>query len=212
MQKCTLRPTASLSNFSALLIVYGILRAYLRRPAWFMLTTMATAGKFKKMAPSFFPEELVRAISLFAWSYMRLKTNIGQAKALEVMRAAFIPTLYAIFSVAFRTTEIPRTFENLVKLHEFSRKNLFSTAKEEVVEMGDKRYEYRSVSCGYVDLFSAVGIPELTPILCAVDNAFYNAYLPNRVTFSRLGISNTLAEGAPFCTFSYENNDAKVSL
>jgi hypothetical protein len=210
MQKSILRPAASLSSFSALLIVYGILRAYLRRPARFMATTMASTGKFRKMAPSSFPEELVRPVSLFAWSYMRLKTSIGREKALEVMRAVFIPALYATFSVAFRTTEIPRTFENLVKLHEFARKNLFSTAKEEVVEMDGKRYEYRSISCGYVDLFSAVGIPELTPVLCAVDHAFYNAYLPSLVTFSRLGISNTLAEGAPFCTFSYENNDAKA--
>ena len=97
----------------------------------------------------------------------------------------------------------------MVHLHEMSRKGLFTDSKEEVVQHDRLRFEYRCVSCGYGDLFQHLPIPELTPMFCSADNGFYNSYAPNEVTFARGGPANTLAEGAPHCTFIYENHSQK---
>ncbi len=147
--------------------------------------------------------------SLPAWMYIRLKNTVGGPKAFELLRAAFLPASIAVFGVTFRVVESPRTFENMVQFHEEARKGLFSNAEEEVLEHTDLCFVYRCTSCGYVDFFKYLGISELTPMFCSADNAFYNSYAPNQVTFSRGGSANMIAEGAPHCTFIYENHGKK---
>jgi hypothetical protein len=49
-----------------------------------------------------------------------------------------------------------------------------------------------------------LGIPELTEPFCSLDNALYNVYLPNEMTFDRGGPGNTIEKGNPFCQFNHE--------
>jgi hypothetical protein len=51
-----------------------------------------------------------------------------------------------------------------------------------------------------------IGIPELTRLMCGVDNAISNSYLPEQVTFHRNGLGNRPAEGALACHFVLENH------
>jgi hypothetical protein len=206
MSQTFMKPSARMSTMSFLLITYGVLRGYLRHPLWFMLSTLAGLPKFKRGIARDFSKKWVDSAAIAAWMYIRLKEKIGAEKAFELLRAAFLPSALAAFGINFRTVESLRTFEDLIRFHELSLQGLFSNAKEEVIEHTDSRFEYRCTSCGYVDLFKYLGIAELAPMFCSADNAFYNCYLPNKVTFSRGGPTNTLAEGAPYCTFIYENH------
>jgi hypothetical protein len=206
MDQTLVKSTPSMSFTSGLMIMYGVLRIYLRHPLWFILTTLATLSKFRTDIKKDFPQEWVSSACLTAWMYIRLKNKMEAHEAFEVVRAAVLPAILAIFGTSFRIAESPRTFENLVYFHEMSRKGLFTHSKEEVVQHDHLRYEYRCTSCGYVDLFQHLAIPELTPLFCSADNAFYNSYAPNEVTFTRGGPGNTIAEGAPHCTFIYDNH------
>jgi len=206
MDQTFMKSSASPSLMSSLIITYGALRTYLRHPLWFMMSTLVTLPGFKRGIAKEFSEKWVQSATLAAWIYIRLKTKIGSEKAFELMRAIFLPTALAVFGVNFRIVESPRTFENLILFHESLLQGLFSNAKEEVIEQSHSRFEYQCTSCGYVALFKYLGVPELSPIFCSVDNVFYNSYLPNKVTFSRGGVSKTLAEGASHCTFIYENH------
>ncbi|MBV7272075.1 hypothetical protein I6U48_03975 [Clostridium sp. PL3] len=55
------------------------------------------------------------------------------------------------------------------------------------------------------DEFSKLGMPELTAIMCAIDNVIFNAYLPDTVFFHRKGSGNTIIAREEYCTFVCEN-------
>ena len=201
-----LRPATGIGTMSYLLITYGVLRGYIKHPLWFMLSTFATLPGFRKSVPEDFSGKWAEPAIVTAWMYNRLKNKIGREKAFELLRAAFLPAALAVFGANFKIVESPRTFENMIRFHEIALQGLFSNANEEVVDQTSSRFEYRCLSCGYVDLFKCLGVPELGPMFCSVDNVFYNSYAPNKVTFSRGGPGRTLAEGAPYCSFIYENH------
>ena len=206
MGRTSLRSAGGMGALSYLFIVYGVLRGYLRHPLWFLVSALASVPGFRRSVSKDFSEKWADPAVLTAWMYIRLKNKIGAKKAFELLRAAFLPAALAVFGATFKIVESPRTFENMIGFHEMALQGLFSNAKEDVVERTSSRFEYRCSSCGYVDLFRYLGVPELAPMFCSVDNVFYNSYAPNEVTFSRGGLGKTLAEGAPYCAFIYENH------
>ena len=58
--------------------------------------------------------------------------------------------------------------------------------------------------CLYHELASSVGVPELTPIACQIDNACFNSYLPDQVLFHRGGPGHRIADGSKECRFIWE--------
>ena len=54
------------------------------------------------------------------------------------------------------------------------------------------------------DFLFNLGIPELSEPFCTLDNALYNAYLPNEKIFHRGGKGKTIEKGHPFCQFIHE--------
>jgi hypothetical protein len=56
-------------------------------------------------------------------------------------------------------------------------------------------------------VYTELGIPELTKLMCAVDNAIFNTYLPEKITFHRNGIGNRIVDGAPACHFVIQCHD-----
>ena len=74
----------------------------------------------------------------------------------------------------------------------------------EILEQSDSRYEFRVSTCVFHDLHTQLGVPELTRLMCTVDNAIFSAYLPEQITFHRNGPGHRLADGAPECHFVLE--------
>ncbi len=37
------------------------------------------------------------------------------------------------------------------------------------------------------------------PIMCSIDNAIYNTYLPEKLIFQRNGLNNTIPDGNEYC-------------
>lgn len=74
----------------------------------------------------------------------------------------------------------------------------------ETTERSDTIHKYKCTFCMIHDFLSRLGVPELTEPFCSLDNALYNAYLPNEMTFDRGGKANTIEKGNPFCQFIYE--------
>lgn len=96
------------------LMALGVLQGYLKNPLGFFIKTILTLPKFRKQIPPDFPPEFTRANALQAWMYMRLKNQLGQERAYEVVRAFVLPIGLAIQQGNFRSVEAPRSFENLI--------------------------------------------------------------------------------------------------
>lgn len=60
----------------------------------------------------------------------------------------------------------------------------------------------------YHELATSLGIPEITPIVCQIDNAGFNSYLPDAVIFHRDGPGHRISDGASECRFIWERKEA----
>lgn len=188
------------------LMALGILQGYLENPLGFFIRTILTLPKFKKQLPQEFPQEFVRANALQAWMYMRLKAHMGQERAYEVVRAFVLPIGLALQQGNFRSVEAPRSFENLITYQQrTNREGITRWNKMQILEQSESKYEIRVSRCMYYDFYSSLGIPEMTRLMCAVDNAIFNSYLPEKVTFHRNGIGNRIVDGASACHFVLEH-------
>jgi hypothetical protein len=94
----------------------------------------------------------------------------------------------AQWNLAYRASETRRTFDNLcdaeIQVNQSgpTRWNTLS-----IVERSERRFEIKITRCLYHELATALGVPEFTPVVCQIDNAAFNSYLPDRVAFSRGG-------------------------
>jgi hypothetical protein len=77
----------------------------------------------------------------------------------------------------------------------------------EVVERNERRFEIKITRCLYHELTTATGVPELTPVICQIDNAALNSYLPDRVVFTRGGPGRRISNGAKECSFIWQRYD-----
>jgi hypothetical protein len=59
----------------------------------------------------------------------------------------------------------------------------------------------------FYEFFKHLEVPELTTIMCSIDNAIFNSYLPEKITFHRNGINNRMVDGASECIFVMENHE-----
>lgn len=101
--------------------------------------------------------------------------------------------------------EAPRTWDNFMGFFDLSlRQGAIQWSKVEAQERSGTVRSYRCTYCIIHDFLSRLGIPELTEPFCSLDNALYNAYLPNEMTFDRGGKGHTIREGNPFCQFNHE--------
>jgi len=192
------------------LMALGILQGYLKHPLWFLLTTVLTLPRFKKQLPPDLPREFVQLTALQMWMHQRLKARIGREKAYEVVRACSLPIGLAVQQGSFRAVEAPRTFENLVTYQQRThREGPTRWNTMEILEQSEHRYEFRVSTCLFHDVYTRLGMPELTRLMCEVDNAIFGSYLPEQVTFHRNGLGNRLVDGAPACHFVLEHHPPK---
>jgi hypothetical protein len=183
----------------------GILVGYLQHPLWFLLTTVLTLPRFKKQLPPDLPQDFLQIVALQTWMYKRLKERIGQEKAYEIVRACVLPIGLALQQGNFRAVEAPRTFENLVAYQQrTNREGPTRWNKMDILEQTEQRYEFRVSKCLFHELYTTIEMPELTRLMCEVDNAILSSYLPEQVTFHRNAPGNRIADGAPACHFVLE--------
>ena len=190
------------------LMALGILQGYIEHPWWFLLTTLFTLPGFKKQLPKDLPKDFVEVTALQTWMYIRLKGRIGKEKAYEVVRALVLPVGLAVQQINFRCVEASRTFENLITyMQRTNREGPTRWNRVEILEQSECKYEVRVHNCLFHEVYTELGIPELTRLMCAVDNAIFNTYLPEKITFHRNGIGNRIVDGAPACHFVIQCQD-----
>jgi len=189
------------------LTVLGFLGGYIKNPLGFLIATLLTMPGFKRRLPPELPQDFIETAALQAWMYMRLKKRMGQEKAYEVMRAVVVPLGLAVQQGHFRAVEAPRTFENLIAYQQrTNREGPTRWNKMEILEQSNDRYELRVHYCMFHDFYTQLGVPELTALMCTVDNAIFNSYLPEEITFHRNGLGNRIVDGAPACHFVIERH------
>lgn len=188
-------------------ILLHMLRNELRFPLLFMLGCKLTVASFKKTIDPRFPEELIDLAALPLWVYINLKRRIGEKKAFEVMRVAILTGGIASWNFTYRAAEKERNFENLCNAEIEVNKSGFTRWNTlEVVERNAHRFEIKITRCLYHELTSSLGVPELTPVVCQIDNAAFNSYLPDKIVFNRGGPGHRIADGAKECNFVWEHH------
>ena len=171
----------------------------------FLLRCKLTLGGFKRTIDPRFPRELVDLAALPVWVYLNLKKRIGQHRAFEIMRVALLTGGTAAQNLQFDTVHKERNFQNFSKLEiESNRTGLVRWNTMEVVESTALRFEIKITRCMFHELAVAVGIPEITPIVCQIDNAMFNSYLPDEMTFDRGLLGGRIADGKRECNFVWE--------
>ena len=59
--------------------------------------------------------------------------------------------------------------------------------------------------CVFYNFFNTINVPELTEIMCSIDNAIFNSYLPDEIFFSRESKNSKISTGDIKCTFCIKN-------
>jgi L-2-amino-thiazoline-4-carboxylic acid hydrolase-like protein len=193
-----------LRKVTAPLLTY-LLRREMRFPSFFLIRCKLTVGRLKRSIDPKFPQELIDLAALPLWVYINLKKKIGQRQAFEIMRVAILTGGIAHWNFAYRAAEKERTFENLCDAEiEVNKTGPTRWNALEVVERSKRRFEIKITRCLYHELTTALGIPELTPVICQIDNAAFNSYLPDKVVFNRGGPNHRIADGKKECNFVWE--------
>ncbi len=197
-------PEFDMKKVTAPLLLH-MLGKELRFPRLFLLRCKFTLGRFKKTIDGRFPRELVDLAALPAWVYLNLKQKIGQHKAFEIMRVALLTGGTATQNLQFDSVHKERNFQNFSELEiENNRSGLVRWNKMEVVERSAQRFEIKITRCMFHELAVSVGIPEMTPMVCQIDNAMFNSYLPDEMIFDRGLLGGRIADGMRECNFVWE--------
>jgi hypothetical protein len=186
-------------------ILLHLLQGEVRFPRLFLLKCRFTVGSFRRRIDRRFPDELVDMAALPLWVYINLRASIGQPRAFEIMRVALLTGGIAQWNIAYQAVEKERTFSNLCDQEiEVNKTGPTRWNTLEIVDRSDSRFEIKITRCLYHELAVSVGAPELTPLVCQIDNAAFNSYLPDRVVFTRGGPGHRIADGAHECNFVWE--------
>jgi hypothetical protein len=190
-------------------LLITLLSKEMRFPTLFMLKCYLTVGQFKKRLDTpQFPKAFVDYVALPGWVYINLKAKIGQRKALEIMRLALHAGGFTQQSLLFDPVYTERTFDHLIEKElEINQTGPTRWNTLEIVERTDQRFEMKIVRCRFVEMAVALGIPELIPMICGIDNAVFNAYLPDSVKFHRGGVNRRIADGNTACHFIWEKTE-----
>ncbi len=183
-------------------VLLGVIKGYISNPLLFIILTKLSFKRYLKKFTIDFPQKFIKEYAFIAWLYLRLTKKIGKKNAFEVLRASILTTGIAIQQANFRTVEAERNFENLVYYQKKAKENGSTKLnKMEIITETTNKYEYRITKCSFYEIFNILGVPELTTIFCSIDNAIFCSYLPEKITFHRNGIGNTIADGNKYCEF-----------
>jgi L-2-amino-thiazoline-4-carboxylic acid hydrolase-like protein len=189
-------------------ILLHMLRNEMRFPFLFILRCKLTVGHFERTIDPRFPKDLIDLAALPLWVYINMKKRIGEKKACEIMRVAILTGGLTSWNFNYKAAEHERNFNNLCDAEiEVNKTGFTKWNTLEIVERTARRFEIKITRCLYHELAISVGVPELTPAICQIDNAAFNSYLPDRIVFSRGGPGHRIADGAKECNFLWDLRD-----
>ncbi|PKN70106.1 MAG: hypothetical protein CVU54_06855 [Deltaproteobacteria bacterium HGW-Deltaproteobacteria-12] len=184
------------------LILLGVLKGYVNNPLSVLARTFFNMRRIKKRIPGGLPADLVAMTALVGSLYEVLKMQMDKERALAVVTASILPAGLATQLGNFRFVEETRSFVNLIANQQrTNREGPTRLNTMEVVKADESSYEFRVHRCIFMEVFSGLGVPELTRVICSIDNAIFNTYLPEEIIFHRNGIGHRIADHAPFCEF-----------
>ena len=190
------------------LIILGVLKGYFEDAESRMENAKLLCRKISAdmmQDSSRYPADFVQIVSVAAALYIELQKGLDQETALSLVTAAFLPVGLALQLGNFRYVEERHTFDNLIRYQQRTNKLGPTRLNQmEIVTQNDKIYEFHVHNCLFKDAFTELKMPELTKVMCAIDNAIFNVYMPDQVHFHRNGATNTIAEGKQYCTFLCE--------
>lgn len=202
--------TEKIARPAVSLILAGVLKGYITNPIGFLLKSKLTFRKYKKGIKLNLPSDFIESTGLIAWIYIRLSDKIGQEKAFEVIRASVLTSGFAVQQANFRNVEALRSFNNLKKFQKrTSNEGSTKLNTVEIIEETERKYEFRVTRCAFYELFNFLNVPELTSIICSIDNAIFNTYLPEELIFHRNGLNKTMYHGNKYCEFVIEKEENK---
>jgi hypothetical protein len=189
------------------LIMWGILSGYIPNPLFFLIRLKFSIIKTKKKLPGILPEDVKEVTSMVIALYLQLRKHLKEANALMLTKAIVLLIGLTSQMSLFRYVEEPdHSFENLIKqAKRFKEESPMRLNKSEIIVQNETRYEFRVKNCIFKGIFEKFDCPELLGIFCAIDNATYNIYSPDKVIFHRGGKNKTIANGDSYCHFICEN-------
>jgi hypothetical protein len=186
-------------------ILAHLLSRDMRFPSLFLIRCKLTVGRLKRRIDPKFPQDLIDLAALPLWVYINMKERLGERRAFEIMRIAILTGGLAQWNFQYGAAEKERTFRNLCDAEiEVNKTGFTKWNTLEVVDRSEKRFEIKITRCLYHELTTSLGLPELTPVICQVDNAAFNSYLPDKVVFNRGGPNHRIADGKKECNFVWD--------
>jgi hypothetical protein len=186
-------------------ILLHLLSRDMRFPSLFLIRCKLTVGRLKRRIDPKFPQDLIDLAALPLWVYINMKKKLGQQRAFEIMRIAILTGGLAQWNFQYGAADKERTFKNLCDAEiEVNKTGFTKWNTVEVVDRSEKRFEIKITRCLYHELTTSLGLPELTPVICQVDNAAFNSYLPDKMVFNRGGPNHRIADGEKECNFIWD--------
>lgn len=151
--------------------------------------------------------DFIRRTALAPAIYLQLKSRLGPEKALEAMGE--ILTTIGVREVSRTLKTVPDgPADPMDRLHAFYEKANREAPNKFIprttIEKTADRYHFRITRCIFHEFFTAVGTPELTQLVCAIDEAFFPAEF-RELTFHRDGsLDHTIGRGNRTCEFVYD--------
>lgn len=186
-------------------ILLELLQDEIPSPEVFLQKCKLSLPKFQSTIDKKFPPDLIKFISMPLWVYINLKNKLEGEKAFEIMRIALLTGGLAKQSILFDSVNKPRTFENFIEQElKINKTGTTKWNNLEIVSKEKNRFEIKITKCLYHELTTSLQIPEATKLICQVDNAVFNSYLPEEIIFHRNGLNRRIADGCNECHFVWE--------
>lgn len=190
------------------LILLGILKGYVSHPLLVLLKLRKYMKTYKKRLHGTYPDDFIQVVVLMAALYTIFRTTEDSDTAFSLVAAVILPMGLAVQMANFRFVEAERNLENLVHYQQrTNREGPTKLNKMEITEQSSECYAFKVHNCMFLEAFTLLGMSELTRVMCAVDNAVFNTYLPEKIVFHRRGVGNRIVDGAQYCSFVCERRD-----
>jgi hypothetical protein len=206
--------TEQIANPSIGIILYGQLKGYIRRPLAALFLIILSIGPISRKIPHKFPADLRKVCALMTAMYKLFLKKMEKEKALALTKALAIPIALSVQIANFRYVESDRTFSDLIKYQKRTNsEGPTRMNKMKILEENNENYIFQiQERCCFFDIFTGLGTPELTTIFCETDNAIFNVYNADKITFERGGTEKRIVDGAKVCTFNCRNNSIQPTM
>lgn len=198
-----------IAKVSAPMYLIGGLKGYIKQPVLMIIKSAIDSKKVVRKVKLDVPKDFKKSYGLISCLYINLSKKMSKKQAYEIVRAVLLPLGIATMQSNFREAEAERNFDNLVHFQQLAKEEgATKLNKVRIDHRSNEKYSYAVTRCMFYEFFCEMGVPELTSIMCSIDNAVFSSYLPNKIRFYR-GAGHTICEGASECEFLIENVEAQ---